>query len=177
MLQIARSEVVAGRFPAARALHSAVRSALDDTMKVDWTAREVRALRDELAEFLPLARRLDALLNDHASDTPQLVVAGRGPAQIGTLWTGPYLSAVYSLLVRVPDVLDRRSGLFLSQVIGPAAAASINRQLREGRPDGGRIRVADDGTVISRRDPMSPWFVVGRVTPDEWFPTVMLRAA
>jgi hypothetical protein len=81
------------------------------------------------------------------------------------------------LLVRVPDVLDRSAGLFLSQIIGQAKAARVNARLRKGRPDGGRIRIVTDGTVVSRRDAQSAWFVVGHVAPDEWFPGERIVAA
>jgi hypothetical protein len=89
--------------------------------------------------------------------------------QRGALWLAPVTGATYSLLVRVSDVVDRSSGVFLSQVIGREAARRVNADLRIGRPDGGRIRVTPGGVVVSRRDPVSPWFVVGAVTPGSWF--------
>ena len=77
---------------------------------------------------------------------------------------------MYSLLLRIPDVLDRGNGVYLSQFIGRERGAKVHSRLLGGRPDGGRIRSTPDGTVVSRRNARSCWFVVGAVSPEEWFP-------
>ena len=84
----------------------------------------------------------------------------------GALWTKGEVGPAYSLLLRVPDVLDRANGVYLSQIIGVEAAAAVNARLLRGRPDGGRVRITPSGVVVSRRNADSPWFVVGSVAAD-----------
>lgn len=178
LLNMARSEAMAGRTDAARDLHARVRTALDGEFRVDWTLDEVDTLAAELRAYPHLARRLAVYVEDLRAGEPRTPAIEPGPVrEIGHVWTRSTHGATYSLLVRVQDVLDRRSGIYLSQVIGPEAARRVNERLRLGRPDGGRIRVLEDGTVISRRDPEAPWFVVGQVASVEWFPAETARAA
>lgn len=170
LLNIARGEALAGRIGPARALHDAVREALETDFRVDWSLEQMSTLAVDLRRFPQLAQRLAVYIRDVREGEPRAPVIVPGiPKQVGDIWTGLQPGPAYSLLVRVPDVLDRASGIFLSQVIGPAAAEQVNQRLLLGRPDGGRIRVSDDGTVISRRDANSPWFVVGQVSAEEWF--------
>ncbi len=178
LLGVARTEALAGRAAPAVALHELVRSAFEEDLKVDWTLEEVTSLVLRLQQFPLLAHRLSEMVNTlrHGEPLAPQISSGQ-EREVGSLWREAHLGPTYSLLVRMPDVLDRRSGVFLSQVIGPDAARSVNERLRQGRPDGGRIRVAEDGTVISRRDPSSPWFVVGQVRAHEWFLPEVVRAA
>jgi hypothetical protein len=178
LLAIARTEALAGRVAAAQALHEIVRSRLESEDTVDWGLADVLDLAGVLHPFTLLSHRLERMVEDMREGEPLAPLLSPGhEAAIGRIWTGKDLGPAYSLLVRVPDVLDRRSGVFLSQIIGPAAAESVNERLRIGRPDGGRIRIVEDGTVVSRRDPSSPWFVVGHVSLDEWFPAELVLAA
>lgn len=171
LLGIARTEAMAGRLDGATRLHERVLARLDDAYTLDWTLDEVLDLSRSLGRDLMLALRLEQLVTDLREGTPRAPqLMGNPTTEVGALWDGDTLGPAYSLLVRVPDVLDRRSGLFLSQVIGRSAAEEVNQRLRAGRPDGGRIRIAGDGTVLSRRDASSPWFVVGHVSPHEWYP-------
>lgn len=178
LLGIARTEAMAGRLDGSTVLHEHVLARLDDAYTLDWTLDEVLELSRSLGRHQLLVRRLEQLVTDLREGMPRAPqLTGNPTTDVGDLWDGASLGPAYSLLVRVPDVLDRRSGLFLSQVIGREAAEDVNGRLRAGRPDGGRIRIAGDGTVVSRRDASSPWFVVGHVAPQEWYPAERLLTA
>jgi hypothetical protein len=178
LLTLARTEAFAGRIGAAQALHDMLRRGIENQDALDWNIEGVKDLAARLQRFPLLSHRLEQLVDGLGETDPRARVQRIEPrAEIGTIWTGSDPGPSYSLLVRVPDVLDRRTGIFLSQLIGPAAARTVNEQLRVGRPDGGRIRVTDNGTVVSRRDGVSPWFVVGYVYPDAWFPNELVLAA
>ena len=74
------------------------------------------------------------------------------------------------MLQRVLDPVDRVNGRYPSQVIGPDEAAAVHQRRLRGRPDGGRVRITPNGTVVSRRDATSSWLIVGNVTAREWSP-------
>lgn len=178
LLDLARVEALHGRASAARSLLAEVDAHVSRVGIVDWSEPEVSALASQLADHPLLSLRVRSLIiaiSEQAPSAPILEVGETAP--VGKLWGDGPLSPTYTLLLRIPDVFDRANGTYLSQVVGADRAALVNARLRNGRPDGGRIRVAADGTVVSRRDAVSSWFTVGTVTADEWFPAESPRRA
>lgn len=68
---------------------------------------------------------------------------------------------------RETDVEDARTGELLSSVVGANVAREVCERLRRLRPSGGRIRVAANGTVVTRLG--DEYVVLGIVAPHEWF--------
>ncbi len=168
LVQVARTEAQAGRLDAARALNARVRELV--------LARTLDLSQEELALIVEGLRAHPAARHRLRTGTPagrvpsrSLAVAPRVP-DLGQLWPSPVGGKSFSLLLRMDDVLDRSSGLFLSQVIGAERATQVVRRLRQVRPDGGRLRLASDGVLVSRMPDSDHHFVVGQVGPDEWFP-------
>jgi hypothetical protein len=178
LLDLARAEALQGRHSAAQQLLDEIHSFMNRCGTRDWSAEELKELNQRLSNSPLLAQRLELLIDGLPAGPPLAPAIKTGPEPaIGTLWSGRDLGPAYSLLLRVPDVLDRANGIYLSQLIGPEQAAEVNARLLKGRPDGGRIRITSTGIVVSRRDPDSPWFVVGHVAADEWFPAERTAAA
>jgi hypothetical protein len=169
---VAQSEALQGRHEGVRILLRAIEDRVDLYGVTDWSIQELRELAVSLGSYALLAQRLEALIITVEDDEPlpPKLPSTLTPTTVGKLWTGAVVGPAYSLLLRVPDILDRAGGVYLSDVIGEQRAAAINERLRRGRPDGGRVRITSTGTVISRRDGDSPWYVVGSVAADEWFP-------
>jgi hypothetical protein len=172
LLDVARAEVVQGRLPAARALLRAVEDRVDGEGATDWSVPDLLNLTADLNVHTLLVQRIETLIAGLEDDVPPApaLASSPAPATVGKLWSEAAFGPSYSLLLRVADVLDRTAGVYLSDVIGEERAAVVNGRLLRGRPDGGRVRITPSGTVISRRDSDSPWFVVGSVAADEWFP-------
>ena len=175
LLDLATQEVLAGRLVPARAHLDRVECWLMDVGASALSSADLDDIADGLAVHPVVAQRV-ASLADTVKGTiaaapllPTVSEAG-GQERLGELWRGGEVGRAYSLLLRVPDLLDRVNGRYLSQVIGAEQAAAVHGRLLQGRPDGGRVRITPDGTVVSRRDASSSWFVVGKVTAQEWFP-------
>ncbi|GIG30219.1 AAA family ATPase [Cellulomonas marina] len=106
-----------------------------------------------------------------------LVLVERPVPAPGERWPYEHGGRAYKLSARHADVQDPTRKVWLSSVIGAAAARAIATALLQHRPEGGRIRVHDDGHVTTRAGMSSPMVYLGQVDPQLWFGPSELRAS
>jgi hypothetical protein len=86
---------------------------------------------------------------------------------IGELIDGKFLDFSYVLHL-TGEIRDRKTSDLLSQV-RPQVSESLGGLLIARKPNGGRLRIMSDGTLVAYFE--DHWGYLAQVTPEQWFPS------
>ena len=86
---------------------------------------------------------------------------------IGDPYTGSLLPQKYTLKLD-GTIIDRREGIELKAKLGDKAI-SIGHSILKNHPNGGRLRLSAEGTVVGYVD--EDWVVIGFIDINNWFDT------
>ena len=106
-----------------------------------------------------------------ASPTEISVIAGDEKHQIGELVNERLLSHSYVLHLN-GEIRDRASEEYLSAV-NPTSAQILSALLIARKPNGGRIRITEDGILCAFFG--EKWGYLAQVKPEDWFPNHLLE--
>jgi hypothetical protein len=143
------------------------------TPKPEESALQPKA--ETLVETVAIAEEKtdEVVIDDKPVPVPQaeplLLMAGE-KHQIGEIVNERLLSHSYVLHLN-GEIKDRASEELLSKV-NPAAAQKLGSLLIERKPNGGRVRITEDGILCAFFG--EKWGYLAQVKPEEWFPNHLL---